>query len=69
MNKAHFIEEITTKDPDTGGEVQVSLFKDEASGGIFGIDSSFIEQNFEEDEDVVINYPFQKSKVVLLTGV
>lgn len=40
MNTAKYIKEITVVDPDSKGEVQVSMFKHEQSGGIFGIDLS-----------------------------
>jgi len=43
MNRAKFLQEVTVIDPDSQGEVQVSIFKHE-NGGIFGIDSSYIEQ-------------------------
>ncbi len=52
-NTVTFIEEILTTDPDSGGEVAVSLFKDPVSGGIFGIDSSFIDKMYEEHEDSI----------------
>ena len=58
MSKAIHITEVTVTDPSSGGEVQVSIFKDPTSGGMFGIDSSFIEQNFDEDEEVYVKTPF-----------
>ena len=71
MDKANFVTEVTVIDPDSKGEVQVSIFKSENSGGMFGIDSSFIEQNFEEDEEIVIKNPLDTDLVshVILEGV
>lgn len=54
---AIFIQEITVIDPETKGDVQVEMWKDPVSGGIFGIDSSFL-----ESEDIkVIASPFNRS--------
>ncbi len=57
MSKAILVTEVTVTDPQSGGEVQVSIFKDPKSGGMFGVDSSYIEQNFEDDEEVVVRNP------------
>ena len=71
MNKAILVSEVTVTDPDTGGEVSVSIFKDSSSGGMFGVDSSFIEQLFEDDEDLVVENPlsFMRNSKIELTGV
>jgi len=45
---AKYIKDIVIQDPDTGGDVEVTLFKHEC-GGIFGIDASWIDQVAEED--------------------
>lgn len=47
---AKFVQEVTVVDPDSGLEVEVCLYKDMSTGGIFGIDSSFIAS--EEPETV-----------------
>lgn len=65
---AKFVDEIFVIDPDTNGEVAVSLFKDPVSGGIFGIDSSFIDSVTEDYEDSVppaFYEPFNNSMVWL----
>ena len=56
--EAKYIKDIVIQDPDTGGDVEVTLFKHEG-GGIFGIDASYIDQVAEEDDhgDPVINDP------------
>ena len=53
--KGKFIKEVSVIDPETGFEVTVSLFKLE-TGGIIGIDTSFI-ANTEEP----IYSPFDKN--------
>ena len=56
--EANYIKDIVIQDPDTGGDVEVTIFKHEG-GGIFGIDSSYIDQVAEEDArgNPVINDP------------
>jgi hypothetical protein len=43
MTVANYVNEITVVDPDTGGDVTITIFKHE-NGGMFGIDSSFLDQ-------------------------
>lgn len=69
MNTAKFINSRITIDPDTGGDVNISMFKHEQSGGIFGIDTSFIVETFEDDEEVIIADPFNKGQEINLLGV
>lgn len=54
------ITEVVVKDPDTNGDVTVEIWKDPVSGGIFGIDSSFLEQYTD-----VIRSPFNNGDVRL----
>jgi hypothetical protein len=60
--KAKYIKDIVIQDPDTGGDVEVTLFKHEG-GGIFGIDASYIDQVAGEDVqgNPIINDPFEGS--------
>jgi hypothetical protein len=44
MNTAKLITEITITDPDSNLPVGVAIYKDLQSGGIFGVDSSYVEQ-------------------------
>jgi len=53
--KTIYIKEISVIDPDSKLEVHVGIYKDTQSGGIFGVDSSFLDQT---DEDIVS--PFSK---------
>jgi hypothetical protein len=59
---------LPATDPDRKFEVRVSMFKHLQSGGIFGIDSSFLTDNFADDEEVIVNDPFDSQRKVLLTG-
>jgi len=70
MNRAKMFAEITVIDPDTKGEVEVSMFKHE-NGGIFGIDTSYIDQCLPEDGDCFIPDPFETNftEGVILEGV
>jgi len=56
MNKAKFIKEVEVPDPESNMMVDISIFKHE-NGGIFGIDSSYITQLFDDDELIVIPDP------------
>lgn len=62
MHKAKFVKEIEVEDPDTGNIIGLSVYKDEASEGMFAIDSSFI----SEFELTTINSPFNKGKLKLI---
>ena len=39
-----YVREIIVNDPDTGQVVSIEIHKDPESGGLFGIDSSFLDQ-------------------------
>lgn len=49
MKKAYFVTEIKVIDPDSKGEVEVAIYKHE-NGGMFGIDSSFLDQVARTDD-------------------
>ena len=51
MKKAKFVQVVTVKDPDTKGQVELSIYKHE-NGGMFAMDSSYIAQldGLGEDE-------------------
>lgn len=53
MKIAKFVTEVKIIDPETGGVVEVSIYK-HPCGGVFGVDSSYLEQVFEDDEDISI---------------
>lgn len=61
--RAKFVEEIVVKDPDTGSLIEMEVYKHE-NGGMFAIDSSYLDQVAEEEEgfgetpETVIMDPF-----------
>ena len=66
MNKSTFIKEITVIDiTDNDLEVQVCIFKDNKTNGMFGVDSSYIEQIFGNDEPVIVKEPFGGNDILL----
>lgn len=58
MKKANYVTEITVTDPDTNAPVAVAIYKDETSGGMFGVDASFLDTGF------AIYEPFDGKEVV-----
>jgi len=62
MNTAKFVKEITVVDPDTGGDVQMEVWKHEG-GGMFAIDSSYLDQ-CTDPEYPVIPDPFSANDAV-----
>jgi hypothetical protein len=53
-SEAKFISETAVTDPDSHSLVNLTIFKDQTSGSLFALDSSFLEQ---EDVDEIIS-PF-----------
>ena len=53
MNTAKWVCEITVIDPDTRMPVELCVYKHEQNGGMFAIDSAFVDQVLgdEDDED------------------
>lgn len=66
INTAKFVIDLIVTDPQTGNDVNVSMFKHEQSGGMFGIDASFIEQNFDDDDVPTVADPFNNDSIVEL---
>lgn len=54
IESANFIKTVKV------GKEEISVYRDKQSGAIFGIDSSFIENVFDDDEDILIPSPFNK---------
>jgi hypothetical protein len=67
MTTAKYVQEITVIDPDTNLPVELSIFKHNDSGGMFAIDSSFINQCY--NDDVMLSDPFNENELVLLIGI
>lgn len=66
MNTSRFIKEINVIDPDSNAEVTIAIYKHNESGGMFAIDSSYIDQVID-DEYPTIPDPFNEGKVVELS--
>jgi len=56
--KAVFVSEVTAEDPDSRAPVSVSIYKHRGTGGMFGVDSSYLEQCFDDDDSPIIPDPF-----------
>ena len=67
-NSAEYVKEISVIDPDSKGEVAMCVFKHNESGGMFAVDSSYLEQCFDDDTDPVIPDPFNDGLNVTLYG-
>ncbi len=66
MNKAKYVQDITVIDPDTKGEVDITIFKHE-TGYMFAIDASYIDFITDySDKGDVINDPLQLSRKKVL---
>ena len=65
MNKAKFVKEITVIDPDSKGEVQLSVYKHE-NGEMLAMDSSFLDQCCDEDTYPIIRDPFEPEGDLML---
>ena len=66
IQNAKFVKEIIVDDPQ-GGTIEMSLFKHE-NGGMFGLDSSYIIQCLDDDNDPAIPDPFNPDGIVILKG-
>jgi hypothetical protein len=66
LTAATYFDSHETTDPETSGRVSILIFKHE-NGGIFGIDSSFIEDQPDELPPLVAD-PFNLGHQVRLEG-
>ena len=57
-NSAEFVKEVTVIDPESKAPVEMSVFKHNETGGMFAVDSSYLDQCFDDDTDPVIPDPF-----------
>jgi len=64
-NSAEYVKTVTVRDPDSNGYVDIEVFKHEG-GGMFAVDSSYLEQCFDDDTDPVIPDPFNDGQTVTL---
>ena len=63
MKTAKFVKDIIVTDPDTNAPVDVAIYKDLESGGMFGIDTSFIITLADDDP---VNNPFNGKEITLI---
>lgn len=42
--KAVYVKEVLVHDPDTNGDVDLQVYKDPESGGMFAVDASYLDQ-------------------------
>ena len=47
MKQAYFVTQVTVKDPETGGDVELEVYK-HPNGGMFAMDASYLA---DEDDD------------------
>ena len=66
MTKSKYVTEIEIIDPDTNAPVSISVYKEIENGGIFAIDSSYIDQVFEDGEDIIVNSLFHNNETILI---
>ena len=66
MRTARFIEEITVTDDD-GCVVELDVFIHE-NGGMFAVDASYLDQNFDDEENPIIQDPLNTNGSVKLIG-
>ena len=59
ISKADFITEISVMDPDSKEQVELSVYKERQSGGLFAIDNSYIVTLSEDDP---VSNPFNVEK-------
>ena len=57
--------ETIIKDPDTGGDISISIYKHH-NGGMFGVDSSYLEQTTDVDNYPVVLDVFNRGGNVML---
>jgi hypothetical protein len=58
-NKATFVTEVKVVDPDTGNEIEVEIWKHQ-NGGMFGMDSSYLDQCSDPDFPTIVD-PFSEN--------
>lgn len=62
MNKAKFVQDITVIDPDTKGDINITVFKHE-NGSMFAIDASYIDLiDVDDPKGVILCDPMQISR-------
>jgi hypothetical protein len=68
LTSAEYVKEVTVLDPVSKLIVEMSVFKHNQSGGMFAVDSSYLDQNFDDDTDPVIADPLNPNQRIKLFG-
>ena len=68
LTSAEFVKEVSVKDPDSKSYVEMSVFKHNQTGGMFAVDSSYLDQCFDDDTDPVIADPIEPHQRIKLFG-
>ena len=63
MKTAKFIKTVSIYDEDSGAYVDMEVYKDNASGAMFGIDASFV---LTLDDDAPVLEPFNGTEVTII---
>jgi len=59
---ANLVTQVTVIDPDTDGEVEVAIYKEAKTGGMIGVDSSYVLSIADDDP---VHSPIDGSKIAL----
>lgn len=67
MKTAKYVQQITVIDPDSNLPVELEIYK-HSNGGMFAMDSSYLEQTHDDDTYPIIPDPFGEngSRTVLM---
>lgn len=67
-NQAIFIQAVTVRDPKTGNEVEIEIYLDQVSGGVFGVDASWTEDVIgDNNADVTSVYsPYNQGNIITI---
>ena len=65
-NSAEYVKEVTVIDPESKAPVDMCVFKHNDGGGMFAVDSSYLDQCFDDDTNPVIADPFNDGQTVTL---
>jgi hypothetical protein len=68
LTSAEYVKEVRAIDPDSKLIVEMSVFKHNQGGGMFAVDSSYLEQCFDDDTDPVIPDPLNPHQRIKLFG-
>lgn len=68
IRNAEYVTWTEVRDPDVDVMVEICIFKHD-NGGMFSVDASFLEQNFEDQDDCIVPDVFNNDCYVKLNGI